>query len=244
MLYIALALILVGLLCFIYVSFLPSGKQGNPTPSPVRASYSHPSDRKILKEALVGTKKNPQAESVSEYDRMFAENRKIPPSFPSSHFQEVREEERMQEEDRTWMEEIRSEPIRQEEQTIRTETVRAETPAHSDPEPSTQEWWSMEGVLFLDLSGKLPYENLKERIRPEQLKGFRRIGEGRVQEIQGGFCFHALNSEFKYRFDEVEKVVFYDEGFALLPSKREYPVPIFLTSDTEKFKSYLENVSR
>ncbi|WP_210409385.1 LIC_11490 family protein [Leptospira fletcheri] len=241
MLYIALALILVGLLCFIYVSFLPSGRQGSPKPYPVRASHSPPNDRKILKETLAGTKKNSQADSASEYDRMFAENRKIP---PSSHFQEVKEEERIEEEDRIWMEEVRSEPVRQVEPTIRTETVRSETPVHSDPEPSTQEWWSMEGVLFLDLSGKLPYENLKERIRPEQLKGFRRIGEGRVQEIQGGFCFHALNSEFKYKFDEVEKVVFYDEGFALLPSKREYPVPIFLTSDTEKFKSYLENVSR
>lgn len=196
-------------------------------------------DRKIVTEAMAAAKRPPRTESYSHLDRVFAEERKIRPSRPAS---EHREEANMIPEEEVWEEEIRTEPIPHEEPFRQREQPPEETVEIGTE--SREEEWSMEGILFLDLSGKLPYEGLKQKIRPEQLKGFRRIGKGRVREIPGGFAFHALNSEFSYKLDEVEKVIFYDEGFALLPAKREFPTPIFLTKETERFKAYLEHTSK
>ncbi|EQA46824.1 hypothetical protein LEP1GSC050_1113 [Leptospira broomii serovar Hurstbridge str. 5399] len=239
MLYIALALVLVGLLCFIYVSFQPGFKNRTVPSGSARMPNPIPRDRKIVTEAVTSAKKPVRTESSSHLDRVFAEERKI---RPVTHASERREESNMIPEEEVWEEEIKTEPIPREESLRQREQPPEETVEIGIE--SREEEWSMEGILFLDLSGKLPYEGLKQKIRPEQLKGFRRIGKGRVREIPGGFAFHALNSEFSYKLDEVEKVIFYDEGFALLPAKREFPTPIFLTKETERFKNYLEHTSK
>lgn len=230
MLYIALALILVGILCFIYVSFQPNSKKefsaGSGTFPPAR-------DKKISQGSLASLKKQGRSEIYSQMDITFAEERKIRPLSERQRMESQRSEPEVSEEEESGTE-IWDETKRGEILEMVTEPERVQ------PRIPKEEEWSMEGVLFLDLSGRLPYEALQEKIRPETLKGFRRMGKGSIREIPGGFTFQARNSEFSYKLNEVEKIVFYDQGFALLPLKREYPTPIFLTKDGEKFKSYLE----
>ncbi|TGK03726.1 hypothetical protein EHO58_15095 [Leptospira selangorensis] len=229
MLYIALALILVGILCFIYVSFQPNSKKefsvgpGNLPPA---------REKKISQDTLASLKKQGRSEIYSQMDQAFAEERKIRPLSERQRIESRSEPEVSEGEE--FGTEIWDEPKRGEILEMVTE------PERTQPKIPKEEEWSMEGVLFLDLSGRLPYEALQEKIRPETLKGFRRMGKGSIREIPGGFTFQARNSEFSYKLNEVEKIVFYDQGFALLPLKREYPTPIFLTKDGEKFKSYLE----
>ncbi|PKA15336.1 LIC_11490 family protein [Leptospira haakeii] len=233
MLYIALALILVGILCFIYVSFQPNSKKD----FGVRSGNLPPArEKKISPDTLASLKKQGRSEIYSQMDQAFAEERKIRPLSERQRMESQRSEPEVSEEEEfgteTW------------DETKRGEILEMVTePERTQPRIPKEEEWSMEGILFLDLSGRLPYEALQEKIRPETLKGFRRMGKGSIREIPGGFSFQARNSEFSYKLNEVEKIVFYDQGFALLPLKREYPTPIFLTKDGEKFKSYLEYTS-
>ncbi|TGL46414.1 hypothetical protein EHQ61_16825 [Leptospira wolffii] len=236
MLYIALALILVGILCFIYVSFQAGPKtesggtgfaRGNGSSYPQR-------ERKHSQEALASLRKTNRSESHSQMDQVFAEERKILVGSSKTRLEFPEEPEET-------MEEIVTHPLSEHEEDRNRKEIKEEVVMQETPK---EEEWSMEGILFLDLSGRLPYESLQERIRPENLKGFRRMGKGRIREIPGGFSFLAKNSEFSYKLDEVEKIVFYDQGFALLPLKREYPTPVFLTQETEKFKTYLDYTAK
>lgn len=241
MLYIALALILVGILCFIYVSFQPNSKKEFSSGAFLKGNPVSGREKKISQDTLASLKKPVQSgrsEIYSQMDIAFAEERKIRPLSERQKQESFREDSEIPE---TEEEEILTESLgnsRGEILEMTTEPERIQT-----ARIPKEEEWSMEGVLFLDLSGRLPYEALQEKIRPETLKGFRRMGKGSIREIPGGFSFQARNSEFSYKLNEVEKIVFYDEGFALLPLKREYPTPIFLTKDGEKFKSYLEYTS-
>ncbi|TGL29762.1 hypothetical protein EHQ52_17465 [Leptospira koniambonensis] len=232
MLYIALALILVGILCFIYVSFQPNSKKEFSAGSFPKGNLPSAREKKISDGSLASLKKQGRSETYSHMDQVFAEERKIRPLSERQRMETREAEPEVSEEE--FGTEIWDETKRGEVLEMVTE------PERTQPRIPKEEEWSMEGVLFLDLSGRLPYEALQEKIRPETLKGFRRMGKGSIREIPGGFTFQARNSEFSYKLNEVEKIVFYDQGFALLPLKREYPTPIFLTKDGEKFKSYLE----
>ncbi|TGK43830.1 LIC_11490 family protein [Leptospira andrefontaineae] len=233
MLYIALALILVGILCFIYVSFQPNSKKEFSAGLFPKGNLPPAREKKISEGSLASLKKQGRSETYSQMDQVFAEERKIRPLSERQRMETKQAEPEVLEEEEFGTE-IWDETKRGEVLEMVTE------PERTQPRIPKEEEWSMEGVLFLDLSGRLPYEALQEKIRPETLKGFRRMGKGSIREIPGGFTFQARNSEFSYKLSEVEKIVFYDQGFALLPLKREYPTPIFLTKDGEKFKSYLE----
>ncbi|EMJ96911.1 MULTISPECIES: hypothetical protein [unclassified Leptospira] len=233
MLYIALALILVGILCFIYVSFQPNSKKEFGSSQFQKGNLPAAREKKISPDTLASLKKQGRSESYSQMDSAFAEERKIRPLSERQRMETQRTEAEVSDQEEFGVE-IWDETKRGEVLEMVTE------PERTQPKIPKEEEWSMEGILFLDLSGRLPYEALQEKIRPETLKGFRRMGKGSIREIPGGFTFQARNSEFSYKLNEVEKIVFYDQGFALLPLKREYPTPIFLTKDGEKFKSYLE----
>ncbi|WP_210413083.1 LIC_11490 family protein [Leptospira semungkisensis] len=235
MLYIALALILVGILCFIYVSFQPNSKTEPSSGGFSRSNSISNREKKISQDALASMKKPSRTETYAQMDLAFAEERKIRPSFPRQEEETFLQGSEMYE--KTSSEEIVTRPWEEEPKPQVREVHTQPEEIHSAPKEAE---WSMEGILFLDLSGRLPYESLKEKLKPESLKGFRRMGKGSIREIPGGFRFQASNSEFSYKLSEVEKIVFYDEGFALLPLKREYPTPVFLTKDSEKFKAYLE----
>ncbi len=237
MLYIALALILVGILCFIYVSFQTTSKKDLGGAGFSRGNSNFAKEKKVSAESLASRGKTSR-EVHSQMDQAFAEERKI---RPVSQRQNQEMSSYYEEESESFEEDIVTRPLLREEE--RKNYMPPKMEEFQDEGPKEQEW-SMEGILFLDLSGRLPYESLKQKVRAENLKGFRRMGQGRIREIPGGFSFQARNSEFSYRLDEVEKIVFYDEGFALLPLKRDYPTPVFITKEAEKFKSYLEYASR
>nr|WP_207761460.1 hypothetical protein [Leptospira perolatii] len=234
MLYIAIALILVGILCFIYVSFQQNpGKKSSPsTVFRQNESYSQRPRERVPVTEYISHKRIPRSEEYSHLEERFAEERRIRPGFQN----------RVSEQEIPEMSPPAFDSFPPRTETVERPTRKEESFQNETFEDfeETIETWRMEGILFLDLSGKLPYRELQNKISQDSLKGFRRMGRGIIREIPGGFSFKAMNSEFRYNLSEIEKVIFYDQGFALLPIKREFPVPVFVTSEPERFKEYLE----
>ncbi|TQE65650.1 LIC_11490 family protein [Leptospira noguchii] len=236
MLLIAITLVLVGLLCFIYVSLNPSSdreklgfkSKGNDLNEPGRRGA----------EILAASKKTPsweQIEKQKHLENLFVEGRRIPkknqvlePSPPESTYEEKKISHSGIE--------ILEEPAapKEREQKLQEEEIR-------------EVRFEIEGILYLDQNREFPFEKLadkKENLTPDKWKGLKRIGPGKLNESRDSFSFEALNSSYKYSFSEIEKILFFDEGIVLIPSKTNYPVPLFFTKETSHLKSYLENSSR
>ncbi|MBM9499449.1 hypothetical protein JWG44_04200 [Leptospira sp. 201903071] len=255
MLFIAIALILVGLLCFIYVSLNPNGSgQERPASqsSPSRSGNSeidHLISRPNSKRAgeiLASNKRSSQMEDVEKkrhLENLFVEGRKIPKQdkAPNSSFETPLESFSDGEEE-----------FISEEHSPSGIQVLEESPKYSlikeeKPEEVREIRFEIEGLLYLDQNRELPFEKLsnkKEDLTPELLRGLKRIGPGKLNESKESLCFEALNSSFRYSFSEIEKILFFDEGIVLIPSKSNYPIPVFFTKETSHLKSYLESSSK
>lgn len=269
MLFIAIALILVGLLCFIYVSLNPnpsSGgdrfgfKSGSRGPRNAGSENEHlisrPNARKGA-EILASSKRAPSLEQIEKQkhlESLFVEGRRIPKqnhsSEPSSSFSMAPEYEDVSSIEEEYSETEISSHSSQSGSGIE---VLEESPKFSfageqkRPEEVREIRFEIEGILYLDQGRELPYERLankKEELGPDKLKGLKRVGPGKLNESRDSLCFEALNSSYKYSFSEIEKILFFDEGIVLIPSKANYPVPVFFTKETNHLKSYLENSSQ
>ncbi|KLO75717.1 LIC_11490 family protein [Leptospira interrogans] len=248
MLLIAITLVLVGLLCFIYVSLNPStDRERLGFKSNVRkGNYQNESGPNLRRgaEILAASKKTPsweQIEKQKHLENLFVEGRRIPKknqvleSSPSESFYEEITEEITEEKSSHSGIEVLEEPTPQEtEQKFQEEEIR-------------EVRFEIEGILYLDQNRELPFEKLadkKENLTPDKWKGLKRIGPGKLNEGRDSFYFEALNSSYKYSFSEIEKILFFDEGIVLIPSKTNYPIPLFFTKETSHLKSYLESSSR
>lgn len=263
MLFIAIALILVGLLCFIYVSLNPNS--GSDRTSFRNQSKSAAADADLFvarpnvkrgAEILANTKRAPSLEVLEKQKRMedlFVEGRKIPKqrkeSYPSTEPFASFESEKGSEGN---TDEIREENYdvgpRNPSSGIQVLEESESVPKSRTDAASAEEIrdvrFEIEGILYLDSSRDLPYEALADQKRdlsPEILKGLKRIGAGKLQESKGAVFFDALNSSYRYSFSEIEKILFFDEGIVLIPSQSDYPVPVFFTKGIDSLKSYLEH---
>ncbi|AXR61576.1 hypothetical protein DQM68_13665 [Leptospira mayottensis] len=260
MLFIAIALILVGLLCFIYVSLNPnSGRERSKLrfKSNIRKENSenehlsrHEFDPRKGAEILAATKRASnlgEIEKQKHLEDLFVEGRKIPkqgkvlqPTISSSA-------------------EFFDETVSSIEEFSRMEEgsgveVLEESPNFSfvDEEKSKEEEvkeirFEIDGILYLDQNRELLYEKLadkKKELIPDKLKSLKRIGPGKLSESKDFLSFEALNSSYKYFFSEIEKILFFDEGIVLISSKQNYPIPVFFTKETNQLKSYLESSSQ
>ncbi|EKO51186.1 LIC_11490 family protein [Leptospira kirschneri] len=241
MLLIAITLVLVGLLCFIYVSLNPStDREKSSFQSNVRkGNYQNESGPNLRRgaEILAASKKTPsweQIEKQKHLESLFVEERKIPKknqvlesSPPESIYEEVTEE-------KSGIEVLEESIPQEREQKLQEEEIR-------------EVRFEIEGILYLDQNREFPFEKLadkKESLTPDKWKGLKRIGPGKLNEGRDSFSFEALNSSYKYSFSEIEKILFFDEGIVLIPSKTDYPVPLFFTKETSHLKSYLESSSQ
>ncbi|RHX89638.1 LIC_11490 family protein [Leptospira stimsonii] len=255
MLFIAIALILVGLLCFIYVSLNPHGSgQERPTSKvgssrPGNSDIDHLISRPNAKrggEILLSNKRSLQMENTEKQrylENKFVEGRKIPKQSPvsqsssESHLEILPEEEKefiSQESDHSGIQ-------------VLEESDSSSFIKENKPEEVREIRFEIEGLLYLDQNREIPFERLadkKEELTPDLLKGLKRIGPGKLNESKDSLSFEALNSSYRYSFSEIEKILFFDEGIVLIPSKSNYPVPVFFTKETSHLKSYLENSSQ
>ncbi|MGJ4753584.1 LIC_11490 family protein [Leptospira kmetyi] len=268
MLFIAIALILVGLLCFIYVSLNPnpsSGgdrfgfKSGSRSPRNAGSENEHlisrPNPRKGA-EILASSKRAPsldQIEKQKHLENLFVEGRRIPKqnrsAEPSSSYNAAPEYEEVSSIEEEFLETDLSSHSSHSGIEVLEESPKFSFAAEQKrPEEEVREIrFEIEGILYLDQGRELPYEKLankKEELSPDKLKGLKRVGPGRLNESRDSLCFEALNSSYKYSFSEIEKILFFDEGIVLIPSKANYPVPVFFTRETNHLKSYLENSSQ
>ncbi|AOP34282.1 hypothetical protein A0128_10740 [Leptospira tipperaryensis] len=255
MLFIAIALILVGLLCFIYVSLNPHGSgQDRPTSksssarsgnSEIDHLISRPNSKRAG-EILASNKRASQTENVEKQrhlENLFVEGRKIPKQSPISYSSSESQLENLPSD---------------EEEFISQETspsgiqVLEESPKYSFIKENKEEEvreirFEIDGILYLDQNRELPFEKLadkKEDLTPDLLRGLKRIGPGKLNESKESLSFEALNSSYRYSFSEIEKILFFDEGIVLIPSKSNYPIPVFFTKETSHLKSYLESSSK
>ena len=99
----------------------------------------------------------------------------------------------------------------------------------------------LEGVLYLDHGRKIPFtdKNLKEKNLLEELNGLKRGGEVLLSVEKGIFHFKSANAVYSYAADELEQVIFMDEGFVMIPVDRKLPVPLLLTESVSVMKEYL-----
>ncbi|MBM9575757.1 hypothetical protein JWG45_01190 [Leptospira sp. 201903070] len=254
MLFIAIALILVGLLCFIYVSLNPHGSgQDRPTSksSSTRPGFSE-NDHLISRpnskragEILASNKRASQTENVEKQkhlENLFVEGRKIPnqKKTPDSSLETPLES--FSEEEEFISEELSPSGIQ-----VLEESPKYSTRNEEKIEEVREVRFEIEGLLYLDQNRELPFEKLsgtKEDLTPELMRGLKRIGPGKLNETKESLSFEALNSIYRYSFSEIEKILFFDEGVVLIPSKPNFPVPVFFTKETNHLKSYLESSSK
>ncbi|MCG6168185.1 LIC_11490 family protein [Leptospira sanjuanensis] len=254
MLFIAIALILVGLLCFIYVSLNPNPSEGFGFKPGLRKGgsenehlISRPNARKGA-EILSSSKRAPSLEQIEKQkhlENLFVEGRRIPKqskissSEPEASYETVSSIEVEEDfgEDNAPHSGIE----------VLEESPKFSIASEQKKEEVREVRFEIDGLLYLDQNRELPYEKLaskKEELTPDKLKGLKRIGPGKLNESRDMLAFEALNSSYKYSFSEIEKILFFDEGIVLIPSKSNYPVPVFFTRETNHLKSYLESSSR
>ncbi|EQA61219.1 LIC_11490 family protein [Leptospira alexanderi] len=261
MLFIAITLILVGLLCFIYVSINPNSGRERPKLSNTRKENSqnehlsrYEFDPRKGAEILAATKRAPNLEQIEKQkhlEDLFVEGRKIPkqdkvlqPTASSSaeFFDES-------------ISSIEEEFSRTEEVPSRSGVEILEEPPKfsfvneekSKVEEVKEIRFEIDGILYLDQNRELLYEKLadkKKELIPDKLKSLKRIGPGKLSENRDFLSFEALNSSYKYFFSEIERILFFDEGIVLISSKQNYPIPVFFTKETNQLKSYLESSSQ
>ncbi|ASV10646.1 LIC_11490 family protein [Leptospira santarosai] len=248
MLFIAIALILVGLLCFIYVSLNPNSgerskfrfqsnirRENSETENPSKYGFDPRT------EILAASKRAPNLEQIEKQkhlEDLFVEGRKIPKqglqpkmSSPTEFFDESEELP-----SRSGIEVVEESP--------KFSFVSEEK---SKEEEVKEIRFEIDGILYLDQNRELLYEKLsdkKEELTPDKLKSLKRIGPGKLSESKDFLSFEALNSSYKYFFSEIEKILFFDEGIVLISSQSNYPIPVFFTKETNRLKSYLESSSQ
>ncbi len=260
MLFIAIALILVGLLCFIYVSLNPnSGRERSKLIRKGNSENEHLSryefDPRKGAEVLAATKRSPslgQIEKQKHLEDLFVEGRKIPkqdkvlqPTISSSAEFFDESVSSIKEEEFSRAEEVPSRSgVEVLEESPKFSFVNEEKPKEEEVKEIRFE---IDGILYLDQNRELLYERLadkKKELIPDKLKSLKRIGSGKLSESKDFLSFEALNSSYKYFFSEIEKILFFDEGIVLISSKQNYPIPVFFTKETNQLKSYLESSSQ
>lgn len=249
MLFIAIALILVGLLCFIYVSLNPNSPSGGERfgePRKGNSENKSMSRSNPLKgaEILAASKRVPSLEQIEKQkhlENLFVEGRKIPEQNKAAQSESFYENVSLVEEKSDEME------VSDSSGTLEESPKFSFVEKQKQKEEVREVRFQIDGILYLDQSRELPFEKLankKEELTPDKLKSLKRIGPGQLIESRDSLSFEALNSSYRYSFSEIEKILFFDEGIVLISSQPNYPVPVFFTKETGHLKSYLESSSQ
>lgn len=217
MLYIAIAMILVGVLCFVYVSMAPSS-------SPKTRSSAMPP---------VG-RETDYSETLAQ-----ARTRTYDPALEEKIYQDRKvTQPRWEEPEPTSF----TKPVETPEP--RPEIVESVSILGSEGEewkPEPEEKFVVSGLLFTDSKGKIPFDqkdlsqlDLSEEIFQE----LRRVGEGSLFEDSGKLVFRVKNISYTYEPRDLKQIVFFDEAAVFLPSRPDLPAPIFFTESLDELKAF------
>ena len=195
MLYFAILLVVIGVLCLIYVSF-----QQGPVQSPVKPG---------LKDSLFNVK------------------------YPEKHTDQYDERIRTE---RQFIVAEKPEEIDEPPQIVDS----VEEPAGEKAEHFEVEF-TIEGTLYLDRGRKIPFADskLKQKMLVDELAGLTRESHGIMTEDRGVFHFRTGNSVHSYTVNELEQIVFFDQGFVLIPFDSSLAAPLFLTESVSDLKDFL-----
>ena len=203
MLYFAIAMVFIGVLCFIYVSVSYSGQGGQPIHSPEQKKYPP------LRDSLFNAR------------------------YPDYNKDLYDEKIRREREDFFSKEKV-------EDEVEKTPDIieSVEVPL---TQPQTEVEFVLEGTLFLDKARKIPFADRKFKTKAlqDEFSGLMREGDGLMVESNGRFDFKAGNAVYSYIVNELEQIVFFNEGFVFLPFDKSIPAPLFLTEGVSEMKQYL-----
>ena len=218
----AVTLIFAGVFCILFVAL-----RGNET-------GSESSTRPVRKQAQY---KREEKESHNDEERILRQ-RRFEQEFQQQSSEQTPAEEDLESEMAT--EEFGPRESREfREPVSKPEPIAmATTPEEGIPLPN----FELEGVLFLDTNRKFPFSD-KERAIQSGISNFvsslRRIGKGSLFVENGMFYYKISNQTISYAPEEMEKIVFYDEGFAFIP-KKDLPIALFLSPHGEDFRQFLK----
>ncbi|MCG6145987.1 LIC_11490 family protein [Leptospira bandrabouensis] len=213
MLFAAFAMILVGVLCFLYVALSP--QKAKPTTFPQRKAQS-PSPYRMPQSPSV----SPQLDERIRKERAISDDRHISYSLP---------------------EEVTPSVVQKSEVLLPTEDGNLEeeppTPKESRFQIEGTLYLDYSGKLtFGEESSDL--ESMEDG-----LKNFKRIGSGSLREENGKFLFHSGNVTYTYTPDELDQVVLHNQGIVFLLKDMKAPKPVFFTKDIDTFKDFLKQAA-
>lgn len=217
MLYLAIALILVGILCFLYLSFTPSATQENSTPL---GSMRKPLSEQDYYESISYNKKMQNSRDI---DEKIIRDRDIPPQFNQPK------------------ETIYTKPLVTEEKPEVVESVQVFGKDGQPVEEAPEERFIVHGTLYLDTKGKLSLgkENLTDQEwKEEYFLDFRRVGEGSLVEEGGKLSFRVKNLTYTLQASDMEQVAFYDEAIVFVPNRKDYATAVFFTKNIDQAKAF------
>ncbi|TGN21031.1 LIC_11490 family protein [Leptospira idonii] len=227
MLYAAFAMILVGVLCFLYVSLSPKSQKndqpfkrfGERQPAQgagYSASYRHNPNLSV----------SPQLDERIRREREIADRRPVWEE-PNLHY-------------------TKSAPVVEKPSVVEKASILQETKEGlsevPDVVPPTPSHFQMDGILYLDHSGKIPFgtKDLGDsESNEEDLRNFKRVGPALLKEEDGKFVFYSGNVSYTYGSDDLEQVVFYDQGIVFLLKDSKAPKPVYFTKEMDQFKEFL-----
>jgi hypothetical protein len=231
MLYIAIAMILVGILCFVYVSlaprdpasyedmgssFLPGKKRGRVTESDLKEALLHSRHRSRL--------------SPEDWERVLRERSAPPGTGRDSQ----RSEDPSQVLYTTALDDGVDAP-----DVVGSVAIQNKEGESVIPEPEAS--FRIHGLLFTDHKGKIPFatQDLSDlELSPEMCAELRRMGEGTLSEQGGALVFQVKNLTLRYEPRDLKQIVFYDEAAVFLPGRPDLSAPIFFTDDLDELKAF------
>lgn len=213
MLFAAFAMILVGVLCFLYVSLAPGSNK------PEARGESRQS----------GTfRYTPSSTAPSQYEERILRERQIHSrNYDPTPF----EEEKI------------TPPAVVEKTEVLTETKSGKLePEPEIPEINFEIFGTLymdhSGKIAF---GKTDLQN--DTITEESFRNFKRVGKGKLQESGGKFIFLSGNVSYTYLADELEQVVLHNQGIVFLLKDGKVPRPVFFTEEIDQFKEFLKQAS-
>ena len=101
------------------------------------------------------------------------------------------------------------------------------------------------GILYLNNSRYLPAAAGESPagetdFAPRAFANLRRVGQGTLVMEGGGFHIHCGNANYSYTVSDLEQIVFQDRGVALIPTRHDHAVPVFITAEPERIKNYIK----
>ena len=101
------------------------------------------------------------------------------------------------------------------------------------------------GILYLDHGRRLPARGGDFSEGPVGvLSEVKRIGTGTMILEGTSFLIHCDNTSFTYSAGDLDQIIFQKKGIVLVPLLAGRPVPVFITEDADRIRSFVKKHAR